>query len=739
MIHTHFVHCLTVLLIISTPITVAQSHQKKHDIFNLSLAQLLEIQVVTAASGYEQKVKDAPATVVVVLRKQWEAMGFNSLYDVLNTITGVYIGMDTVGFERENISIRGLSGPGGGQVKLLMDGSPLEDRLQGGQKKYGDFKLTGIKRIEIIKGPGSVVYGADAFAGVVNIVSEDVGDSANNHASAQRGSFGLSEAEFSFGEASGELKWHASANWSQRDNTDRVIDMDAQTLWDATSFSQISAPASNAPGPLQDWYEHQNLLIKGEYKGLSFQTYIFQNTTGSKLGAADRLDDPNNPYSFVEIDYRLYKLSYPLDALSESIPGIMKLEYSYEDSDDNFDFIAFPQDTVLLIGEDGNLFTDNAHPFIVVGDGVSALSKQIAKVNTIKLNHVFTAFEKHGVRWELGQESIDYRTQQARMLGPGITDAVSMPRPTDGSALPLGLESRVDTTNDSSNQFIPAMIDRNYWFVSLQDEWKPISEVTVSLGIRYDDYSDFGSTTNPRLGLNWQVSNTLRLNSFYGSAFRAPSFNDLFSKNNPSLIGDPTLKPETIDNFEIGYSYSPGQSQNFIFSGSFFKFKTDNNIRNKFEMDINQFRSTNSEGDKGKGFEVDLRWNPVATLTANIGYSLVKIENRITNVEQANVPQQLLNASVGWKIAQDIQLSVNLRSVAGRVRDPTDARAEPENYTTVSTSIVWNNLLQDGLSLRLSGRNITDEETSQTVANTFLENDIPMTGEQFSVSVKFMF
>ena len=121
----------------------------------------------------------------------------------------------------------------------------------------------------------------------------------------------------------------------------------------------------------------------------------------------------------------------------------------------------------------------------------------------------------------------------------------------DGS--PIG--ALVDVS-DTSDIFIPEK-SRQVYYGYLQDEWRFITDWSLTAGLRLDKYSDFGSTINPRLALVWQSRYDLTTKFLYGRAFRPPSFAESFVVNNPVTLGNPDLKPETINTFEWVVDYHP--------------------------------------------------------------------------------------------------------------------------------------------------------------------------------------
>ena len=104
-----------------------------------------------------------------------------------------------------------------------------------------------------------------------------------------------------------------------------------------------------------------------------------------------------------------------------------------------------------------------------------------------------------------------------------------------------------------------------FWFAQtvpyIQDIWQASDRVRVQYGARYDHYSDFGSTINPRAGVHLKMSDRWDLRLSHGTAFRAPDFYSQFVKNNPIVTGNPDLEPEEIRTSEISAGFRvPGRS-----------------------------------------------------------------------------------------------------------------------------------------------------------------------------------
>lgn len=141
----------------------------------------LNPEVVTATRSSEY-VFDAPATVYVITDEQIATRGYVHLQDILEDIPEVEIQRNSNEEFRDFISMRGISG--NEKFMILLDGVQIS--VPTGEPTYvgRNYSVLSAKRVEVILGPASALYGVDAFAGVINIVTQD-GSSSENSASAQ--------------------------------------------------------------------------------------------------------------------------------------------------------------------------------------------------------------------------------------------------------------------------------------------------------------------------------------------------------------------------------------------------------------------------------------------------------------------------------------------------------------------------------------------------------------------------
>ena len=160
--------------------------------------------IVVTASGFEQNVKDAPASITVVTREELEKGSFRDLTDALREVQGVAV---TGVANEKDIHIRGLPGS---YTLVLVDGrrqSTREARPNGSSGIEQSFipPVAAIERIEIVRGPMSSLYGSDAMGGVINIITRKVSDQWSGSVTTE----GTLQQHSKFGD-SGQVSFYAN-------------------------------------------------------------------------------------------------------------------------------------------------------------------------------------------------------------------------------------------------------------------------------------------------------------------------------------------------------------------------------------------------------------------------------------------------------------------------------------------------------------------------------------------------
>ena len=165
---------LTFSLMLSLCYGLSYGQSDSTDVFDLSLEELLSYEVESATKS-KTTVQKAPSVIRLFTKEDIANYGFVTLQDVLNTVPGMQIQEYRAGHQL--VWTRGVQARYNNKVLLLIDGVPMRDSY------YGNFlidemvPIESIEKIEVLNGPGSVLYGANSFSGVISITTKTEGRS----------------------------------------------------------------------------------------------------------------------------------------------------------------------------------------------------------------------------------------------------------------------------------------------------------------------------------------------------------------------------------------------------------------------------------------------------------------------------------------------------------------------------------------------------------------------------------
>lgn len=186
-------------IVVSLLLASVTNANAQADMVDLPLEQLMQMQVTTA-SRYAQTALEAPATVSVVTAEDIRLFGHRSLADVLASMRGLYVSYDRA---YHYLGTRGFATPGdyNTRVLLLVNGVRFNDNIYDQASIGTDFPidLDLIDRVEFVSGPGSAVYGANAFFGVINVITRDGHQLAGPQVAVEAGNHASTKARLSVG------------------------------------------------------------------------------------------------------------------------------------------------------------------------------------------------------------------------------------------------------------------------------------------------------------------------------------------------------------------------------------------------------------------------------------------------------------------------------------------------------------------------------------------------------------
>ncbi|GAB6039481.1 TonB-dependent receptor plug domain-containing protein [Endothiovibrio diazotrophicus] len=654
------------------------------------------------ATGTAKPLSRAPAVATVITADDIEAMGANELDEVLESVPGLHVSAHPIAYNAL-YQIRGIASEFNPQVLMMVNGFPITSIFHGDRGNvWGGMPVAAIQRIEVVRGPGSALYGADAFSGVINIVTKGPDDLHGSEARAGIGSDGIRRVSLLHGGRIGGVRAAFILEADTTDGADPWIAADAQSGLDTT----FGTSASLAPGPVNRQRERLDLrldLAKGPWRLRG--AYEGRANMGTGGGVAQALD----PAGEVNRD----RLTADLTWNREVAP---QWDVTVEAA-----FHRYRQWTDLILYPAGTRFAASLFP-----DGMIGNPDVAERHLRLQASAVHTGIADHRVRLGVGLFGDEiYQTREGKNF---VIDPLT--------GLPVYTGAVVDV-DDTPRVFLPEE-SRHGAFAYLQDEWQFAPDWELTAGMRYDHYSDVGGTLNPRLALVWATHYALTTKLLYGRAFRAPSFAELYNQANPVYFGNPALKPETIDTLELSFVYHPAASWSGTLST--YRYAMRDIIRTVPDpAPATSVTERNAGSQDGYGMELEGRWAASDTLDLSANYAWQHAEDTQRDSAVGLAPQHQLYLRADWRITPRWRLDGRVNRVSDRARPPGDSRPATDDYTLTSLALHYREP-HAKWGAHLTVDNLFDERALEpTPPSGLIPGDLPLAGRTLYASIDYRF
>ncbi len=450
-------------------------------------------EVSDIASKTKLNIDDMPSIVTILHGKKLERLGIRSVYEALSLVPGIELSIESSGAKQ--IIFRGVKEKG--KVKLLIDGQNVNNVYRGSIYYYLDFPVELVERIEVIRGPGSVLYGSGAISGVVNIITKNSKEITANHLFA---TYGTSKS------AIGGLHYAATLG------AKGTIGIDGYYHYDNTHVDAGPDKAEQY-GQSNETLDDYSIGLHVDYDNIYFNSRLKRSQAGAHFGGGNYLeskDDRKGLINTVITSELGYKTNLTNDTEISAFVG-------YNHYEQVFDMRFLPHPTK------GDLIyeTDYKEQSAYIGSEL-----------------IYNGLEHHeiisGIRYEYTEalkQDLDIYFE-----------------PTHEIYVP-------------SSQLIAPDKTRYIFSLYVNDTMQLHERVSLVAGVRYDHYNDFGASWSPRAGVIWRATTKLNLKLLYSHSYRAPSWIELYANAPGISIGNEKLGAEKADTveFETLYRISEGQ------------------------------------------------------------------------------------------------------------------------------------------------------------------------------------
>lgn len=718
------------------------------EVFDMSLASILEIEITTG-SKTAVSFNEAPAIMSVFSRKDIEELGFRTIEDVLNHVPGFSTGRtNQQSAAATSITVRGSKVLFGENVLFLVDGQRINDPNSGGGFGANPTMLIGnYERIEIIRGPGSALYGANAFVGVVNLITAQKDIEAGWRVTAGAGDIEGRSLNAAFNQNFGnDVKLATRLEYYHQYYDTIDYPDNIQILFtpypDRVGREELESTVFSARMSFSEFMlslrytENDNAVLAGLgvprdglYTDVRLIDYENVNDRGEDMtGSLENLN--------IGLNWnREFSDSLQLDAV---------LTYSEVESELITPFvIAFPHFITLGFGTypTGAAITDNASQ----GTAFESKSWNLDTYFTWSLNDKNTTVA--GINWQqdevfevslggssTGEYSEDINGDPIVIIGG---DGLPLPLPvtlTDG-APPLTV---VGTPNIDD--------DRTIFALYAQHIWKATDDFTVTAGFRYDDYDDVGSSFNPRLALVYSLAEATTFKLLAATAFRAPSFQEAYRSVPPVLVPNANVEPEELESIELQASH---KMDNLNLSLNLYNYSIDNAI---FQQPIGGGAQTyvNAGSSEAQGIEAELSYVIANQLRVSAGLShVLDATTTVGGVEAdseglpnigANVRAMLYANDYTFSLAAYHNGDFNRRneiSTGIPGIPPLIPAVEIDDVTVIDLNMHKDNLFDENSSISLLLHNVTDERRRGTENQLFYPVGLNFDGRQVMLKLSY--
>lgn len=579
-------------------------------LLDMDLSQLTQLPVVTA-SRHEQTLAQAPAVVVVLDGEDLRRRGYRSVAEALAQVPGFYVVNDGIG---NYVAIRGINSGErayGRTLKVMLDGQPLGVRSNGGQFLGPELLPMGIvERIEVVKGPASALYGADAYLGVINIITRSDPPRA-------RLNLGLGHTQGSGSGAS--------------------VAAEALTSASAGPWSSVVTASG----------ERDNR--SGQQLPASSPDYTSFSDTRSGVD----LSHPLGSYARVRYSGARQSHTFALQASELEANGEF-LDFGTLNPGNR---LAISQQTASWLSEWEP--TDQQHYQLRLAHAWGGPDNTEQRLNL-------------GQTSIYPQVDFGYRSTELALEGQFGLGQHQLVLGADGSwdhESPFAVYSIGN--NGSATPLSPAQPGRLFRNAGLylQYQWLDEAGWSPSLNWRHDDSDHYGKHDSYRAGISRSITPRLSTKLLYGTSFQAPNAYELYAQPlyPGDVLGNPGLAPETASSTDLQVLWQ--LHDNLLLTVNAYHMTVSHLIELQ-PFGINQ-RWTNLGTEAGNGIATELRWQAGAhslRLTTAYQRATVDVEQALTptvHVPPSGAPSLLTGAE--WLYRREAsELGIESRYASAR-------------------------------------------------------------------------
>lgn len=593
-------------------------------------------QYAKIATNTKQNVDYMPYVVSTLKEKDLSSLGVLNLREALTLIPSVDLNVGMAGVK--NPIFRGSNPFAYGQSKLIIDGVLVNDQIFGGYNQYLDMPVHIIQRIEVVRGPGSLLSHANGYAGSIHVITKANRDDLEKVDNEVFTSFGSND----YGMAGGIVSY-STDNYS----------LSADVFYQEHDLElSVSEDRFGNSGDTDQSLENYQVGINFNSGSFKIKGRFAQNDSGVSYGQSFSLTDDSRDY--LDVGNNSLEASYNYQ-LSDTVTLDFTLGY--------FDENRELQNKVM---PNGAMMLPNGRYFLVDYNEKSYLQRVQTTINSFN-SHTITA---------------------------GIQVMQSYIRENDASM-------SNDNLQTFSNFDLFSKESRHHTTYYIDDLIQVDEQVSLQLGLKYDQYSDVKDQVSPRLALVYRHDDVNIFKAMYSHSYREPSWREQYLNAQAFYRANLDLEAETVDAYELAYIRKMRLDEYFKLN----VFYLDNQDQIHAQNNTNTFENSGDNELYGIEFEYQRYLTENGKLYLNYSY----VDGSNVSGELANSSQHIAKAYYIHQLTNNLNLSGIYKYVGEKGRIEDDIREDVNDYSLVDVTLEYNHQPTD-LSLSFSVKNLFDKE-----------------------------
>ena len=573
------------------------------------------------ATKTRQNVDYMPYIISAWNSDELDQLGISTLREALSLVPGVDLSIGSVGSTMP--IFRGSNPFAMGQSKLVIDGVVVNEKMSGGYVQFLDMPIDMIQRIEIVRGPGSLLSYVNGYAGSIHVITKanrDDGLAVENELFAELGSDQYKTGGFVVSHEQGEFSISSDLFYKSHE----------QQL-------PVALDRYGNSGDSQQWLDNYSFGVNAEYNNFSVKGRLSDRESGASYGQSFSLSEDESDYVAIENNY--VEFGYSIDISKDVIIDL------------SFGYIELNRDLQNKVIPDG----EPVGPPPLTFDGKYFLVDIHEKTFYERIELQLDSIDSHHIN--LGVHA--YQSDMAKREGRSSIDDMQT-------------FSTVELLKDTP---------RNMYSLYADDLMDLTEQTSIQIGVKYDHYSDVESQFSPRVALVHRYDNENIYKFMYTHSYREPSWREQYLIEPAFFSSTKDIKPELVDAYELGYIRKIDLESHVKVNAYYLRNKDQIQIHPQ-----NQIHVFENSGDNNL-YGLEIEYKNVFLNDDQIYFNYSYVHGKNVANELASSAKNIAKAYYIHTVNDMLTASIIAKFVDEKRRIDTDLREPVDSYALFDLSI----------------------------------------------------